>query len=309
MSNWGVAIKDILYAIGKTSLGQLVHATDAAKHTPYSCLCCDQPFILRQGQRKRPHFAHKALTTNCTPETALHHGFKTLLFERIQHHIEQRSPLEFEWKCDKCHGSHRGNLIKKAASVALEHSLGSRTPDIALLNEAGNPVAVIEVVVTHAPDPEAMVYYGNNNIPVILYALRSDTEMNRIDYPILQPDSVSVCLNPKCPDCGYHKARKRLLIIDTHCWKCTSPMKAAITDGEMLGVDSFSPSDVTIAAQHGVLIKSQYSKTLRGRYLANTCRECGAFIGGHYLQEDYMLNYGYIDSRIEVDAGYFCFIC
>lgn len=84
-------MKTILYSIGRTTSGQLIKAVDTEKETPYACPVRDRQLILRKG-KKRPHFAHKALSPNCTPESALHHGFKTLLFDKIQ----QRFLFTFE---------------------------------------------------------------------------------------------------------------------------------------------------------------------------------------------------------------------
>jgi competence CoiA-like predicted nuclease len=78
--------KTILYSTATTSTGQMIHASDANKETAYTCPLCNQPFIFRKGTRKRPHFAHKTLTSNCTPETALHYSFKVLLRDKIQNH-------------------------------------------------------------------------------------------------------------------------------------------------------------------------------------------------------------------------------
>ncbi|MBV5310240.1 competence protein CoiA family protein [Chromatium okenii] len=294
--------KDILYSIGRTSVGQLIKAVDAEKGISYTCPACSQVLILRKGTRKRPHFAHKTLSPNCTPETALHYVFKILLFSKIQKHFDQQLPLEMQWDCPACGGVHTGNLLKKAVKVVLEHNLGTCQPDIALLNEFNCTVAVIEVVVTHAPEQTALDYYKNNHIAVVSYKLKSDEDFNRLDAPILKPDSVDVCKNPKCSKCENYMSKKHLLIIDGNCWKCQAPMKvAALYEG------NFSLSDIQLATQYGVLMKLHYSRTLGMKYVANTCRKCGAFIGDHYLFTDYVAVDSY--NRQELDAGYYCHHC
>ena len=153
--------KDILYSLGQTPSGELVHIADADPSGSYQCPSCQQVFVQRRGSRKRPHFAHKVLSPNCTPETALHHSFKTLLAEKIQRHLAEERPLPITWDCPKCAGSHAGNLLKKSVSVALEYRLGERQPDITLFDENQRPVAAIEVVVTHAPEEEALAFFEN----------------------------------------------------------------------------------------------------------------------------------------------------
>ncbi len=300
-------IKDILYSIGKTSSGQLVQAVDADKNAAYVCPACNKEFVLRKGARKRPHFAHKALSPSCTPETALHYGFKIFLFRKIQECLDKKIPLELQWKCSVCGGQHRGNLLKKATSVKLEHNLGSCKPDIALLDEYDSTVAVIEVIVSHAPEQSALNYYSGKHIAVVLYELKSDEDVNRLDVAILEPDSVNVCSNPKCSKCGSYKSRKRLLIIEGNCWKCRSPMKVAALQGDQGYEGSFSDSDIQLATQNGVFMKSHYSRTANIRYIANTCRKCDAFVGDSYLFYDYVAIPEY--KRLEIDAGYYCPHC
>ena len=115
-----MAKSTILYSIANNSTGKMVNANDAEKELDYFCPLCKQPFILRKGKKKRPHFAHKNLSPNCTPETALHYSFKNLLAKKIQEHLDSKEPLEIRWQCGKCHESHSGNLLKKAIQVKVE---------------------------------------------------------------------------------------------------------------------------------------------------------------------------------------------
>jgi hypothetical protein len=301
--------KNILYSIATTSTGKLVNAVDAKKEEDYACPFCSQPFILRKGTRKRPHFAHKNLSHNCTPETALHYSFKTLLSNKIQEHIYTKRPLEIRWKCSNCYEWHTGNLLKKAVQVKTEYDLGSCRPDIVLLDRQDKAIAVIEVIVTHSPEQKVLDYYKSNRIAVVSYFLKSDEDINRLDSSILVPDSVDLCTNPKCSECGNYMAKKKLLVIDGKCSLCSAPMKVAAIDKSeaYLGWGSFSQSDIPLAAQHGCFLKSHYSRTAGERYIANTCRKCGAFIGQHYLFTEYVAAYCY--SEEEFDIGFYCPSC
>lgn len=211
------------------------------------------------------------------------------------------------WDCPACGGVHTGNLLKKAVKVRLEHDLRTCQPDIALLDEHDCTVAVIEVIVTHAPEQTVLAYYKNNHIAVVSYELESDEDVNRLDAPTLKPDSVDVCRNPKCSKCDNYMSKKHLLIIDGNCWKCQAPMKVAALRGDMGYEGDFSPSDIQLATQYEVFMKSHYSRTGGMKYVANTCRKCGAFIGDHYLFTDYIAVPSY--SRQELDAGYYCPHC
>ncbi|UKP01449.1 competence protein CoiA family protein [Nostoc sp. UHCC 0870] len=300
--------KEILYSIAKTDSGELVKAVDAEKNENYLCLVCDQTLILHKGTKKRPHFTHKSLSSNCKPETALHYGFKVLLHQSIQAHINRKQPLEIRWKCKYCSGgSHSGNLLKKATQVELEYDLGICRPDIALLDSSGKIIACIEVIVTHAPSRTTLEYYKQNRIALVSYVLKSDQDIYRLNNPILQPDAVDLCLNPKCPECGMHMPKKYMLIINGKCWKCNSPMKVAALRGDAGYEGDFSASDIQLANQHGAFLAKRYSKTAGEEYVVNTCRKCQAIIGSHYLFTDYVAFSEY--SREKLEAGYYCPHC
>lgn len=137
---------------------------------------------MRKGSQKRPHFAHKNLSPNCTPETVLHYSFKTLLCQKIQDCIDHKLRLEIHWGYDPCEGHHTGNLLRKAVQVKSECKLGLYQPDISLLDQNGRPIAVIEVIVTHAPEQATVNYYKLNEITLVTYVLESDEDI----YPRLR---------------------------------------------------------------------------------------------------------------------------
>ena len=88
-----IKMSNILYSVAYTQEGHLIKAANAQKRQPYTCPNCNRNLILRSGKIKRPHFAHKTLSVNCSPETALHYIFKTLLCKKIQQHLERKIPL------------------------------------------------------------------------------------------------------------------------------------------------------------------------------------------------------------------------
>lgn len=300
--------KDILYSIAETLTGKLIKAIDAHKECAYICPGCKQQFVFRKGLRKRPYFAHKIINSSCTPETALHHSFKTLLYEKIKRHLDLNLPLEIHWNCSNCtKGEHTGNLLKKAVRVKLEHDLGTCKPDIVLLDKDDRTIAVVEVVVTHPPEQKILAYYKQNEIAVVVYCLKSDEDIQRLDSSTLEPDELNLCTSPKCLKCGKYMWEKHLLIADAKCWNCNSLMRVATFHSEFAGISDFSSSDIQVANQHGCLLKYQYSNIRREKYIANTCKKCDRFIGNHYLFRDYLCSEDYSGEQIEL--GYYCPQC
>lgn len=189
--------KDILYSIAELSTGQLIKVRDAKKGISYNCPICKNSFVLRKGQYRQPHFAHKTLSPNCNPETALHYGFKTLLHQKIQKHIEENSPLEIEWRCCVCEQIHTGNMLKKATWSEVEYDLGNCRPDIALFGKDGNIIIAIKIIVTHKPEESTLKFYRENGIYLIAFLLKSEKDINRLNEIPLKPDKVNACKIPK----------------------------------------------------------------------------------------------------------------
>jgi Competence protein CoiA-like family len=315
----------ILYTVATDKNGNLIKANDAEKGDDFFCPVCNSDLILRKSGNtgkgsKRPHFAHRSLTPNCTPETALHYSFKNLLAKKIDNYIQTSTPLLISWGCQYCGVTHTGNLLKKIKSVKVEYYLSVCKPDIALIDNDNKVFAVIEVVVTHKPEENVINFYNDNDIILIQVNLTSDKDIDDLEIKISQPDIVSTCYNPKCKTCGQFQQKKVMTIIDGPCWKCGTTMKVATISSSNGGLvrgstNNLSPSEftddeITFAQSKGVLLKTQYSKTVNEKYVANSCNKCGTFAGDHYLFTQYVApaSYGELPSET-FDIGYLCEYC
>jgi hypothetical protein len=314
-------MKDILYTIAKDINGELITAKIAEKGNEFYCVICESNLLLRKSgkigkNRKRPHFAHKTLTPNCKPETALHFGFKNLLVNKLNKHIENKTLLEFNWECEFCFEYHSGNLLKKIKTVKLEYYLKECRPDIALIDFNDNVFAVIEIVVTHKPEEKVIEFYKKNEIILIQINLKSDEDINQVNEKINAPDIVKTCFNPKCKNCDNFLHKTKMTIINGDCWKCKKSMKVAVVEGGIVrggncvGPEKFSNQEIEFATSKGVIIKKHYSKTVKEEYLANTCLNCGNFAGEFYLFTEYLApaSYGELTSE-SFNVGYNCNSC
>lgn len=310
-------MSNILYTVATDNYGRLIKANRADKGNDYYCPVCTGQLILRKSGKtgkgtKRPHFAHKTLTPNCTPETALHFAFKNLLANKIETHIKSNTPVLFSWECGFCNIQHSGDLLKKAKCVKLEHNMTVCKPDIALLDEDQNVYCVIEVVVTNKPEDRVLEYYSNNNISVIQIYLSSDKDIDELEDRVSNPASVSICINPKCQDCGKYQSKKILTVIDGSCPRCNHILKIAnfhTSDGKYRNhlPGKFKPEELVLAKSKGITLSMQYSKTARRKYLANTCPKCRAFIGEHFLFTNYICLAAYGDLVYnDFELGYYC---
>lgn len=311
-------MKALLYTVAKDANDNVVDARNAEKGSDFFCPLCSTALTLRKSGRmgkgtKRPHFAHRTLTPNCTPETALHHLFKQRLAAKLERHIENRTPLAFAWKCTYCSQRHYGNLMKNTHSVKVEYDLNVCRPDIALLDSESQVFAVVEVVVTHKPEKGVVKFYEENKIVLIQIELTSDEDIDKLDNKISNPDGVGICYNPRCRKCGQYQQRTKMTIVDSPCWSCGMPMKVAIVHGNKLnagshlGPDRFTKKEIEFAKSRGVNLNSKYSGTLKQRYLANSCPKCPSFVGNHCLFTSYFApaTNGELPST-EFEIGYHC---
>lgn len=298
-----MAAKDIQHPIAADRTGELVLASDAERESGFTCVSCNSPMILRRSglkgpRRKRPHFAHKNVKSNCSPESSVHFGFKTIAYEILKSMLLQKQGFPFHWECSDCMGSHEGDLLKVATRIELEHDLGTCVPDLVLLKDDGQILAAIEIVVTHPPEETVVDYYSRNRIILIQYTIHEE-DLKDVGRRLAMPDIVAICPNPKCKRCGGHKGQRKLMVIDTTCYACSAPMKVALGNGTpnspglynelsehgpVFYPRKFSNADIRIARDHGVDIRRAHKGT-RQDYRDNACHcsSCNRWRGTTYI--------------------------
>ncbi len=313
------------FSFAKDQKGEIVVAGSANKGNIYLCLICNQELILRKSERKlkRPHFSHHQLTQNCSPESAIHFAFKSILFKKISKSIAKKEAIEIFWQCNYCNKKHSGNLLKKASVVKLEHTLiepdSSKyfRPDISLLDDKNKVFAVIEIIVTHEPEPELIDFYNKNKIFFIFFKVSNEGDLKLIRGKKFKPTYVHYCENPKCNECSGYKQETLMTIVNGKCDICQEEMKVAIIEGAVnerngayTGPDRFYFDELKTAISKGVNIVKQYSKSMGVSYLANSCKNCNSYVGNYNLYQDFYLMALYGNFTFErFVIGYHCNNC
>jgi len=198
-------MKNILYTTALDINNNIIHIDNAEKPNHFFCPLCKERMVLKKSekQKRRPHFSHKN-NNKCSPETILHYLFKVQLYEKIKESILKNKELKISWNCKFCAETHSGNLLKKAKSVELEYTMPNTRPDIAILDENKNVVSVIEIIVTHYPEKEAIRYYKENNIILIEIVLDSDNDILNMDSKLKQLRINDLCIYPEYRKCGHY---------------------------------------------------------------------------------------------------------
>ncbi len=199
----------------------IVFVENALKGKNYFCPECNGRFVYKNSGKtgpgtKRPHFAHQSDVSNCSPETILHASFKIKAAELLSERIAKGENFPIEWTCPQCNGKYPYNILFMAKKVQVEHDLKECRPDIALLDADGNAIAVIEVVVSHAPEENTLKYYHENGIVLVQYNVK-ETDLLDIEEKLKHPDVVSLCLNNKCNN---YNANAVMRVPKTHKQKC-----------------------------------------------------------------------------------------
>ncbi|MGV8120688.1 MAG: competence protein CoiA family protein [Candidatus Xenobiia bacterium LiM19] len=139
---------------GIDTTGIEIYPENADKKTKYLCPDCGGELLLRKGAKKRPHFAHKAIPTNCD---FLHNETESHLKAKIKvaKVINESLNIELLRKCRLCGHNYPQSLPVKDYHSSLEYILPSgHRADVAILNNNGKLTAVIEIFETHEVDIE-----------------------------------------------------------------------------------------------------------------------------------------------------------
>ena len=289
--------------------GRLVHISEVDSGLRQDCVCpeCKMPLVARKGALKVHHFAHST-ETNCQPETVAHLLGKQLLAEKIAVAIQSKIPVPVTWKCGECHDSHEMNLVQDVAQVRLEHSLGSLRPDIVLFGADDKVRAVVEIVVSHAPEENVLGYCTTNKIPVFEYRIKKigDLEAMRMAER-LDPSKATFCTRPKCEKCGKPLFPRMLFVVPGKCWKCDVDMQIAFVGcgGMPLSPEEMTDAEVAEAEKRGAILHMNASATRGETCRSNTCPFCGMPTGNEYLHNFWHL----ADEDHGLPTGMCCMDC
>ena len=267
---------------------QLYDPQAAEKGKHYFCPACQDTVILRKGEIKTAHFAHKASET-CNQETILHKIAKQLIVQVISDWKSGKTDSPTLRRiCEICRKSTDQSLPDKVEHAILEYRVaGGFIVDVALMVES-KPAAAIEIRVTHAVD---------------------ENKSKSVSIPFIELEGPKVIENPTIFEpirdhflpftCGTCKRAKEQFQVRTNeiakqtgielpnryyrygfckCWKCKREI-IVFAWPKVSEWDNFPPRVKPIPHT----IQYRYSKTIGSKYWVNTCPQCQSIQGDFFL--------------------------
>jgi hypothetical protein len=158
----------VKFEFAKTDSGEIVHSSNAEKGQYFTCAnsICNGEMVLKRGQVRTSHFAHKHAEFNHADESALHYNMKILLYDFLQKAVLNNEPAYAQFQCE-CSKVHNINILESIENIYIEKQVSDiYRPDISLYSRNEFKFA-IEVVVTHDLEKEALAYLEKNKIPYL----------------------------------------------------------------------------------------------------------------------------------------------
>jgi len=172
------------------------------------CQCCEEAIVWKAGDVVLPHVAHRANSTCAAtnPETAEHMNAKA----KIAHALTCENVLTIASKCSAGHPSEMPWAVAPWAYVQPEYRLGTRRPDVALLDASRDGLAAIEVLHTHAVDKAKAADFAAAGLPWVevrsIVALEWD---EKSPLPIVAADAVTRAgFDAACRQCEEMRERR-----------------------------------------------------------------------------------------------------
>jgi len=284
-------MREIKIRMAVDDQGKLTRIDDATRENKYFCPACKMPLIVRKGDIKIHHFAHKSCNF-CSQETVIHKTAKLLLQKLVSDwKNEIAPPPKVNRKCQICHATIQQPLPDKVQSAVLEVTLSDGSIiDVALMGSE-KVLAGIEVKVTHEVNSEKA-----ESLPIPFI------EIDGYSF-VENPNEINVLqdkFNPiTCESCKDKFRRFKLNAIEvskqtnidlpteyyrfgiSNCWKCNKTILV------------FTWPDHTLFSTKGsdkkprpATIQWKYSKMAGSSYWANCCPYCNSIQGDFFLHAE-----------------------
>ena len=175
----------------------------AQRGRPHFCFGCHREMVIKQGRKKRWHFAHKAGDGKCETDKTLHEAAKAFICQGFRCALATGAEYHVRYPCALCDRSPISvNVAVEGASIANEKTVveGTRS-DVVVFQPNDSPMVIIEIVVTHDLESDTKQRYEAVNCPVVTVEPSWDTLLDlrqaAVGSRILNVENEHRC----CGDC------------------------------------------------------------------------------------------------------------
>jgi len=220
-------------------------------------------------------------------------------------------PFPIVSSCTPCRATRTGDLARSGLEVVVDQELADRIRPDLLGGIAGKDLFVVEVVVSHAPEPEALALYADRDLTVVVVrptwetlerfasGFHADLEATSPGHPGAY-EIVSRCRFPRhtepgpaqCPTCDRPARRLTAEVSTLPCWRRDCEAEVRVLDLYDRTEDiprMVAPSCPDLPALGrvpdalDVRLAWRNSKQAQGSYLMHLCPRCGATQGDNFL--------------------------
>jgi hypothetical protein len=150
---------------------------DRRGRAPFRCLGCGEELVPHLGRVRTPHFAHRPGST-CpltSPETALHLDAKERLLALCAEAFAGRRRVRLLARCPGCRRTTPLALEELGDRAAAEGAVGLLRADV-LVSSGERPALAVEILVTHAVEPEKEAALLAAGVPAVEVDARAEWE-------------------------------------------------------------------------------------------------------------------------------------
>jgi len=298
-----------------TAEGRIVRPDQAEPGQVFRCPGCSAEVVLRQGELRQAHFAHRH-GEGCSPESAAHRAAKRLVVEVVLDWKDRGGPRPcIARSCPRfgCEGGTTQDIPEDITHAAEEVRLSDGSIGDVVLFRGDHAAAAIEIRATHRV---------------------SEEKARRLAIPWVELDAAEVLERPywwmalqdglqpfRCPVCARAEAERAAEVDEIQrravalaqrtrttlppsppyyyaphtCWRCGAEMVAFIWPGSANHSRRRPPDPIPCQVQHRMTDSM-------GNYWANCCPTCSALQGDHYLRTENQ-DYICVHSRVQLEVA------
>ena len=173
--------------------------------------------VARRGAVRLAHFAHKPPTETCgDPDRGLHEVAKALIVQGFTAALQADGEYRAGFDCEDCGQDVSANVALAGRTIAAERSVVEGTRSDVVIDRGEKPPLIIEVVVSHDPEPATLDRYQQAGVPVFVVEVTWPT-VDRLAQGV-NADEVFGVPSKQCQRCRAEDERLRRERAGAHAW-------------------------------------------------------------------------------------------